>query len=209
MDEGAIVSWFPRYGGHLLVSGLYHRLEIRGTTGITSAVPYIPRLSRVGSNLAGQVGSGRVGSGQLTQPDPREFRDVLIRPGDFENLLTRPDSSRHTPGDPRGAGFMRVKVDWTRDISHGSKPKSHRSKMSGYVRCSVGWSLVPRTFPGMSCSLFLLPALFAALRGVRAKNEKETATHAWALSHARSARPPGGPDERASYLCSLRPRQAA
>ena len=40
--------------------------------------------------------------------------------------------------------------------------------------------------------------------------------HAWAIGHARSARPPGRPDEqpdeqpdeRASYLCSLRPGQA-
>ena len=31
----------------------------------------------------------------------------------------------------------------------------------------------------------------------------------WAISHARSARPPGRPDERGSYKCSLRPRQAA
>ena len=69
--------------------------------------------------------------------------------------------------------------------------------MFGYVPWSVGWSLVPRTFPRMSCSLAFLPALFAALlRGVRAKKDKETATHAWAISHARSARPPGRPDER-------------
>ena len=34
--------------------------------------------------------------------------------------------------------------------------------MSGYVPWSVGWSLVPRTFPRMSCSLVFLPALFAA-----------------------------------------------
>ena len=68
----------------------------------------------------------------------------------------------------------------------------------------------------MSCSLFCFspPLLSALLCGVRAKNEKETATHAWAISHARSARSPGRPDERASderarYLCSLRPQQAA
>ena len=34
----------------------------------------------------------------------------------------------------------------------------------------------PGTFPRMSCSLFFLPVLFAALCGVRAGNEKETAT---------------------------------
>ena len=67
---------------------------------------------------------------------------------------------------------MRVVVDWTRDISHESKSKSDRSKMSGYVHWSVGWSLVPRTFPRMSCFLVLLPALFAALCGVRVKTEK-------------------------------------
>ena len=45
--------------------------------------------------------------------------------------------------------------------------------------------------PGCRALRFLL-ALFAALLcGVRAKNEKEIATHACAISHAHSARPPG------------------
>ena len=78
-----------------------------------------------------------------------------------------------------------------------------------YLGRLVGpWSLV--LFPGCRALGFFLLALFAALlNGVRAKNNKKTATHAWAISHARRVRPPGPPDERASYLCSLRPRQAA
>ena len=88
-------------------------------------------------------------------------------------------------------GFHAGRVDCTRDISHGSKSKSHGSNISGYICTSVGWLVLdPLTFPRMSCSLFFLPALFAALLcGVRANKEKETATHAWAISHARSARP--------------------
>ena len=56
-----------------------------------------------------RVGSGRVGSGQLTRPeqrklldvltppDPRVFRDVLTRPDptrEISNFLTRPDPTR-------------------------------------------------------------------------------------------------------------------
>ena len=51
---------------------------------------------------------------------------------------------------------------------------------------------------------------------MRAKNENETATHMHgqlATLGPRSARPPGRPDEqpdeRATYLCSLQPRQTA
>ena len=50
--------------------------------------------------------------------------------------------------------FHAGQVDWTRDISHGSKSKSHGSNMSAYVPWSIGWSLVPRTFPRMSLCFF-------------------------------------------------------
>ena len=70
--------------------------------------------------------------------------------------------------------------------------------MFGYVPWSVGWSLVPRAFPRMSCflffylhclqhyyvacvmscSLFFLPALFAALLcGVRKMRKRPQPTH--------------------------------
>ena len=50
--------------------------------------------------------------------------------------------------------------------------------MSGYVPWSVGWSLVPRPFPKMSCSLFFPPALFAAsMCSAREKLERPQPTH--------------------------------
>ena len=57
-------------------------------------------------------------------------------------------------------GFHAGRVDWTCDLSHGSKSKSHGSNMPGYVPWPVGWFPVPHTFPRMSFSLVLLPALF-------------------------------------------------
>ena len=41
---------------------------------------------RVGSNLAGRIGPGRV---RVTRPDPREYENLLTRPH-----LTRPDPTR-------------------------------------------------------------------------------------------------------------------
>ena len=63
-------------------------------------------------------------------------------------------------------------------MSHGSKSKRHESNMSGYVPWSVGWSLVPRTFPRRSCYLGFLPALLAAFRfSAREKRERPQPTH--------------------------------
>ena len=76
-------------------------------------------------------------------------------------------------------GFHAGRVDWTRDISHRSKSKIHGSHMSGYVPLSSGWSLVPRTFPRMSCSLFFyrhcLPHYYVEC--VRKKRKRPQPTH--------------------------------
>ena len=81
-----------------------------------------------------------------------------------------------------------------------------------YIGRLVGpWSLV--LSPGSRALCFLTGNVCSIIMWWRAKNDKETTTHAGAINHARSARPPGPlderPDERASYLCSLWPRQAA
>ena len=101
-------------------------------------------------------GSGqtsRVGSDHPTRParisrrlDPT--RPDPTRPDPTRPDPTRPDPTRHTPSDPRGAGFMRVMVDWTHDISQGSKSKSNGSKrLNMYLGRLVGpWYLV--LFPG-------------------------------------------------------------
>ena len=59
---------------------------------------YFQGFLRVRSNLAGRVGSGRIGSSELTRPvrfveRPDPIRDQT-RPLRFPNLLTRPDLAR-------------------------------------------------------------------------------------------------------------------
>ena len=76
--------------------------------------------------------------------------------------------------------------------------------------------LGPLTFPRMSCLyvFFFIRVLIAAvLCGARAKHEIETAARANDnigndASDRRLCRPREQPDERASYLRSLHPRQA-
>ena len=109
-------------------------------------------------------------------------------------------------------GFHAGRVDWTRDIS---RVKVEKPRVKHVWICAfVGWLVLVSSYFSQEVVLSVyLTGIAALLCGVRAKNEKETATHAWAITHARSARPPGPPDERpderASYLCILRPRHAA
>ena len=114
----------------------------------------------------------------------------------FESLLTRADPSRHTPSDPRGAGFMRVGfTEPVLYITGQSRTVDHVSKHVWWVYTLVGWLVLgPSYFSRtMSCSLFFCPVFFAAVfYGVRAENNK-SATHTPALSRALSARPPGRP----------------
>ena len=70
--------------------------------------------------------------------------------------MTHPDPTRHTPSDPWHASFMRVGSTLTGHTSNRSKSKRNGSDMSGYVPAPIGWCLVPRIFPRMSCSLLFL-----------------------------------------------------
>ena len=94
--------------------------------------------------------------------------------------------------------------------------QSRKSRVKHVWICTlVGWLVLDPSyisqdvlsvfFTGIVCSIIIM--------WCERENAEESATHAWTISHARSARPPGRPDERfderASYLCSLRPRQAA
>ena len=66
-------------------------------------------------------GSGRVGSGQLTRPDPTRPARISRRldptppdPRDFENLLTRPDPTRPDPTRPDPTRPARFEILLTR-----------------------------------------------------------------------------------------------
>ena len=90
----------------------------------------------------------------------------------------------------------------TRDISHGSKSKSHKSKHVYLGRLVGPWSPVLSPVRRVLWVFWRhCLQLMIVSCGVRAENMKETATHMH--GHARTARPPGRsderPDERASY----------
>ena len=76
-------------------------------------------------------------------------------------------------------GFHPGRIDWTRDISHGSTSKTRGSNMSGCTL--VGWLGLGPSYSSQDVVLSgFLPAWFTALlRVVSATNEHETATHAW------------------------------
>ena len=102
------------------------------------------------------------------------------------------------------------------DRWHFSQVKVEKSRVKHvYVGRLVGpWSLV--LSPGCRVLWFFLPVLFAAaFCGVRAKNEEETATytHDQLVTPAaldNRVDPTSDPtSELVTYLCSLRPRQAA
>lgn len=91
---------------------------------------------------------------------------------------SRPDSTRHIPGDPRNADFDADRVDLTRGIFQGSKSKRHQ-RMHEYVGLLDGpWT---SHFPDdviSYCSFFLLVLVLPPFCGVRAKNDKKTADRA-------------------------------
>ena len=105
----------------------------------TATTAVFQGFSRVGSNLAGRVGSGRVG-----WPDPtRESFDT-----------SSPDPTR--PAAIRVTRDMRVSCGSGQlDPWHFSRVKVEESRVKACIPRSVGWSLVPRTFPRMSCSMVL------------------------------------------------------
>ena len=88
-----------------------------------------------------------------------------------------------------------------------SRVKVEKSRVKACIPRSVGWSLVPRTFPRMSCSMVLFTGIVysSILWCSREKREINRNPHAWAISHARSARPPGRPDERPDERVIMQP----
>ena len=162
-------------------------------------------FSRVGSNLTGRVWSGRVDPTreifETSRPDPtrparfsRRLDPTRPDPRDFEIVLTRPDPTRDNPGDPRDSGRLAGHVSLTGDISHGSKSNIHGSKHVYLGRLVGSWSLVLFPVCRLLCVFYRhCLQLMIMSCGVRSRNRKETATHMH--GHARTARPPGRPDE--------------
>ena len=88
-------------------------------------------------------------------------------------------------------GFHAGRVDWARDISHGSNSKSHGSNISGYICTLVGWLVLGPSYFSQDVVLsgFFTGCLQHYCGVCERKNEKETATHARTISHARNVRP--------------------